>query len=97
MLKESQQILELIDMAKIGIIPTIIKIGFPTIAISGMAKVLGQKELSDIIKATGYIVCGLALLIGIKPLYNGIIEFANDCGNFFTGLSDFVDSMSFWN
>ena len=80
-----------------GLLINLAKIGVVTLFTGKMAKAIGQKEICQCINGVGILLCFAILMNGLQPLFNGISEFTNACGNFFTGLSDFVDSMSFWN
>lgn len=79
-----------------SVLINLVKIGTVTLFTGKMAKSIGQKELGQCINGVGLIMCVLILMIGLQPLFNGITEFTTACGNFFNGLANFADKMTFW-
>lgn len=80
-----------------GLVLTVIKTGCITLMCSTVVKALGQKETSDIIKATGISMIGVETMIAIQPLIKGIQEFNTALGVNIEKIGQVFDKLTFWN
>lgn len=79
-----------------GLIINIATIGMTTVVVSKMAKVIGQKEISEIIVAAGVLACGILIIIAFKPLVEGIQNFFDKIHEGMDGFRNLLDKLMFW-
>lgn len=86
-----------------GTIVTVAKIAMTTVVISKVSKVIGEKEISEIIVCVGVLACGIYIIIGVMPVVHGIQDFANGVKDFnssihegIQGFGNILDKLAFW-
>jgi hypothetical protein len=80
-----------------GLLADVVKTACITLMGSAVVKVLGQKETSDIIRATGISLVGVQTLQALQPLIKGVKEFNTALGENIDKISGVFDKLTFWN
>ena len=71
-----------------------IKVGTLTLVISKVSKVIGQKDIAEIIAGIGFLTVGTDLVILVTPICKGIVNFNNSVGNAFNSMSQFFQMIA---
>jgi hypothetical protein len=77
-----------------NLIVDIIKVGALTLVISKVSKVIGQKDIAEIIAGIGLLIVGTDVIILITPICKGIVGFNNSVSNAFNSINQFFQMVA---